>query len=409
VRPAAPAGPGGPPWLVVPQELAGPVARIAARARRYVAECTALAVAPGRVAILADHRLLPLSWTRDAYWQALLLLGDRPQRRQRARDDIVAAHLRWLWLDCDRPNASWARSHHANGRRKDERFQADQQLYPLLELCDYARIRGRLPDLGLGDAADRTEWSRLVGGVLTMLDRVADADGLLASDENPADDAADLPYHLSTQILAGYTWSRLGEDLGPLLDLPASTAQLAQRAARLRAATLERFATTHEGRRLWAYAIDDRGRTLVGADANDLPTAFAPLWGFCSPSDPGWRATMDFALSPLNHTYAQGAFGGLGSRHTAGTWSLGLIQEWVARSLAGDAPAAAAALRRLIAVALDDWSLPEASDPHTGRLSARPWFAWPGAVVGALAAGAMAVNSQPLHSPTCDATQPRRE
>ena len=38
------------------------------------------------VVLLTDHRILPLSWTRDAYYQALLLLATG----QSADADLVA-------------------------------------------------------------------------------------------------------------------------------------------------------------------------------------------------------------------------------------------------------------------------------------------------------------------------------
>jgi uncharacterized protein len=140
--------------------------------------------------------------------------------------------------------------------------------------------------------------------------------------------------------------------------------------------------------RMWAYAVDATGGRVAYHDANDVPTAMAPLWGFCTADDPLWLATMRFAFSPANPGYVEGRFRGLGSRHTPGTWPLGVIQEWVAWSLAGDELAATRALERLAALAFADGSLPEASDPDTGRALARHWFAWPGALLGALLEGA---------------------
>jgi DNA-binding transcriptional MocR family regulator len=46
------------------------------------------------------------------------------------------------------------------------------------------------------------------------------------------------------------------------------------------------------------------------------------------------------------------------------------------------------ALERLLAVAAPDGLLPEAYDPDTGGWLARHWFAWPSAVLAALALGA---------------------
>lgn len=357
--------------VYVTPEFRPALERIRRCALDYVRGCTALHVAPGRVAILTDHRLLPLSWTRDAYFQALLLL-------RAGHTERVADHLRWLWLDCRRPDGWWARSHHADGRRKDEVYQADQQLYPLLELADYRRTTGRLPDLGDGTAA-AIGWNALVGEVVEgLLGRLSGA-GLLATDENAADDPAALPYLLANQILAWHTLRRLG-DLSA--ELPAA-ASLHDVSDRLRRRTLSRFRVPGPTGDLWAYAVGARAENQLYHDANDVATSLAPAWGFCSVADPAWRATMDFAFSSQNPGYATGPYGGLGSHHTPGVWPLGLAQEWLARSLTGQRAAAVEALRRLIACALSDGSLPEASDPATGRLVARHWFAWPGALVGA--------------------------
>jgi uncharacterized protein len=353
--------------LSVPTHLRSDLRAIARRALSYVRDCTCLRVAPGRAVILTDHRLLPLSWTRDAYFQAMLLL-------RHGSESLVADHLRWLWLTCHRSAGSWARSHHADGRRKDDVYQADQQLYPLLELANYARAIGELPRL------DRTSagWPELAGEVVADLAARLAADDLLPTAENAADDPADLPYLLANQILAVHTLERLAELAAPL-DLGRTPAALA---GRIRRAIERHFTVEHHGRALWAYAVDGRGGRLLYHDANDVPTALAPLWGFCPADDPRWQATMDFAFSPANEAYAAGAFGGLGSHHTPGVWPLGLIQEWVVRSLSRQPTLADAALRRLVACALADGSLPEASDPATARAVARHWFAWPGALLG---------------------------
>jgi uncharacterized protein len=149
-------------------------------------------------------------------------------------------------------------------------------------------------------------------------------------------------------------------------------------------ATAEHFRVNAPDGERWASAVDGTGASVFRHDANDLPTALAPLWGYCAADDPAWLRTIDYAFSPANPDYADGPFGGLGSAHTPGAWALGLIQEWLAYSLAGEPDRAAAALTRLVAAAMADGMLPEASDPATAAATARHWFAWPGAVVGAM-------------------------
>lgn len=363
-----------PAMLTAPPGLAPSVQFLTERAVDYALGCAAVRTGPDEVCLLADHRLLPLSWTRDAYWSALLLLAHGSPAGLAA----VEAHLRWLWTRCERPDSRWRRSHLPSGQVKDGAWQADQQLYPVLELCDFASVTGRLPELPQRDAG---AWDRLVERAWRAL--VPDpATGLLASDENPADDATDQPFLLSTQILWWWAATRLAArqqvtGLAPDADAAAVAATLAPR---LRAA----FTVDGPGDPHWVYAIDGQGGVSRYHDANDLPTAVAPLWGFCPPDDPQWRATMAFAFSSANPGYVSGRRGGLGSRHTPGTWPLGDVQEWVAASLAGAPARAERALRRLVAAATPDGMLPEAYDPDVGRPLVRHWFAWPGAALGAL-------------------------
>ena len=366
----------GKPLLHVPSHLVEPLDWMARRSAEYVRSCTALHVTDGERVILTDHRILPLSWTRDAYYQALLLLASVDDDEREADLRRVAEHLRWLWGRAERPDGAWVRSHHANGARKDDRFQSDQQLYPLLELADYWRTTGELPVPPEG-----RDWRELVAEAWSVVERVSSPEtGLVATEENPADDAVLYPYLVSAQILAWYVASRLAEL--PLAE-PGALG-LESRAERWRERVASHFVTDGPSGSQWAYAVDGKGGRELLHDANDLPTAFAPLWGFCLPTDPTWAATFRFAFSPANPGYFPGPCGGLGSLHTRAPWPLGDIQGWVGASLAADEAGAAAHLERLVAVATSDGLLPEAYDPVDGSVHARHWFAWPGALLGAL-------------------------
>jgi len=290
---------------------------------------------------------------------------------------IVADHLRWLFLRCERPDARWTRSHHADGRRKDLPLQADQQLYPLLELADYVTTVGRLP--GLPPGASWVElvneaWAATVAGI-------DEATSLLRTDENPADDVPANPFLLSDQVLLWHTATRLAGVTGAL-DLEG--APLLETASRARAAVKQHFIVEGPLGSMWAYSVNGRGGFERYMDANDLPAALAPLWGFCKPTDKTWQTTMRFAFDPENPGFVAGPTGGLGSRHTPGTWSLGDIMAWVAFGLMEDQAASEAALERLTRTAFSDGMLPEAYDPEGSGSAVRHWFAWPGAALGAI-------------------------
>jgi hypothetical protein len=344
------------------------VDRLTQRALGYVRGCTTLRTGPDEHAILTDHRVLPLSWTRDAYWQALLLLSsDASGDRER-----VADHLRWLWRRCERPDGRWARSHHANGRRKDDAFQADQQLYPIIELADFWRATGSLPA--------GVDWTDAVAGAWSAaLAEVDPRTGLMASAENAADDPAPAPFIAASQILLWYCAARLAE----LAD-GRSVALDGGELRRIGQGVQSAFAIHLGGAAGWAYATDGAGMRIAYHDANDLPLSLAPLWGFCGPDDPGWRATMRFAFSPSNPGFVDGDRPGLGSAHTPGPWTLGDVQAWIAARIIDDDAAAEAALARLHEVTFVDGMLPEAY-AATGPVDRiRHWFAWPGAALAAL-------------------------
>ena len=378
-RPAIPT----PTWplptrLHVPARLRPRLSGLIEGALAYVLGCTALSVAPGERCLVTDHRLLQLSWTRDAYYQALLLLGAR--HLEPRGPAVVAEHLRWLWVRCDRGGGGWARSHLPTGAVKDRAFQADQQLYPVLELLGYREAAGAWPEPPPG----RSGWGEVVAETWRALP-VDPEPGLLAGEENPADDPASLPFLLSTQVLRWYTATRLRAHAAELgLDGPA----LAGAADAVRAAIRDRFACPGPFGTQWAYETDGRGRHRRYHDANDLPTALAPLWGLCPAEDPEWSATMRFAFDRANPGWSPGRWGGLGSAHTPGSWPLGDVQEWVVASLLGETGRAGRVLERLLAVAAPDGLLPEAYDSDTGAWLARHWFAWPSAVLAALALGA---------------------
>lgn len=320
------------------------------RAVSYAIDCTSSRV-DRAVAVLADHVILPLVWTRDAYYVCRMLLAVDPHGAGR---DTTARFLRWCFETAERPSGWWPRASLASGQAKDPVFQLDQQLYPLLLLEDHARIT-RDDALARRYASTRDEVVRALLARRTPF-------GLVATDETPADDPIEAPYHFSSHVLL---WRVLRD-----LDTRA--------AAQVHEATLAHF----DDGGVFAYAI--RGPRADGAvryhDANDLPTVFAPGWGFIEADDPRWRATIDFASSAANRAFVAGTLGGLGSVHTLHPWPLGDLQEIVVARVTRDAERERRARDRLARVATWDELLPEAYDEWTGEVASRHWFAWPAAL-----------------------------
>ena len=343
----------------VPSQLQLP----ARHALRYALNCCALPVGQ-TICLLTDHQILPLSWTRDAYYVASALMAEPNDQFL----DLIRRHLLWLFEVARRPHGYWGRAYLPNGKPKDHAFQLDQQCYPLLELLDYEQVSG-----------DTHTTRRLVSHIPSVLEalfaRRAPGAHLYTTEETPGDDPLPLPYHLSSQILLWRAFRRL-HDLNSRVQF--THYDFDRLSSRLRTHVWRHLVAANQGRSMFVYASDLAGEHVFYHDANDFPTILAPLWGFCASDDPVWRATMEFAFSPANQDgFYPGEFGGLGSVHTPGAWPLGDVQELIYARLTRDQARLNQVIGRLQATACWDGSLPEARDPATGRPISRHWFAWP--------------------------------
>lgn len=338
--------------------------RLVTRAINYATgACTA--VVDNTTCVLTDHRILPLTWTRDAYWTCTALA----ETHAGGAADLIRRHLAWLFDVAERPDGWWARSYLPSGAIKDPAHQLDQQCYPLLEAIDHAQRSH--------DAATLRRHADTIGDVASRLLAQRHPTGLLATDETPADDPLDLPFHLSSNLLAAHTFRRLADVADTVdLDRPALT----EAASRTLAAITEHLTIEVDGQGCLAYATD-LSTSRWYHDANDVPTVLAPRWGLDIPLDL-WEATLEMAFSPANvHGFAPGPMGGLGSVHTPGAWPLGDAQELMFAAWTGDRPRSTRVLTRLATTASWDGSLPECRDPDTGAVRSRHWFAWPGCLL----------------------------
>jgi hypothetical protein len=300
----------------------------------------------------------------------------------------VRGHLQWVFTQAKRPYGFWHRSYLANGQPKDRSiFQLDQQCYPLLELCDYAE-----------QFAEEAEFTRsimdtgVIQEILAVLNARQDKQTKLwPTDETPGDDAVEYPHHFSSHILMWRTFTRL-HDLFLRSKIPPveHTLRLDVMAAQLKERTVQSFTTTHPScvGNLFAYLTDGNGHHDCYHDGNDVPTAFASDWGFAStPSEiAAWKATMEFALSPANAKgfCNESPYGGLGSVHSPGAWTLGYFQELAYAASNNDVQAMQGAWTKIAAAMQWDGTFPEAVDPKTARCTSKAWFSWPGAMIGAL-------------------------
>jgi len=299
--------------------------------------------------------------------------------------DTAKGHLNWIFRHAQRPQGFWHRSYLTTGRPKDGPvFQLDQQCYPLLELCDFWNT---FPDEK--DFVERVIVEGVVSQILDLIESKEDkSTGLFPTDETPGDDAVEFPFHFSSHILLWYTASRLSMlcsqlSLGDQMSVRSDTL-----AKRVRTSAMKYFLTskTEQGEPLFAYLVDGQGGRTFYHDANDIPTLFAYTWGFVETAlaEQAWHNTMKFGFSLANEGgyYPEGPFGGLGSVHTRGPWTLGYFQRWRYAQFTGDVQAESVAWQKILGVMLWDGTFSEAVDAQTGECTSKAWFSWPGSMIG---------------------------
>lgn len=351
--------------------------------------------------VITDHVALPLGWNRDNYWQIRFLLevyknlnkiADATTAKEYSEEILrnVKGHLHWVFRDAQRPHRFWHRSYVANGVPKDRPiFQLDQQCYPLLELCDYFEF---VPETK--ESVSEIVREGTVADIVDLLESRQDSEsGLFPTDETPGDDPVEFPFHFSSHVLLWYTFTRLArliEALGDSINIDASKlhpSRLHNLAQNIFSATMKHFVSVNPktNERMFAYLTSGAGRHVFYHDANDIPTLFAPEWGFVNtPEDIAiWTRTMEFGLSSANEGgfYGDGPYGGLGSVHTRGPWPLGYFQELVFAEMRGDLQAREQAWRKIQGAMFPDGLFSEAVDGHTGECTSKAWFSWPGSMI----------------------------
>ncbi len=342
----------------------------------YIFSCCAIPLGEESVCVMTDHQLLPLSWNRDSYYQLELVRasyndGDDDWKQQ--VQALIKGHLLWMYEDAQRPEEYWGRAYLVNGVSKDQVFQLDQQCYPLLELCEYYEQ--------YDDAETVQRCLPVLKAILVMLeDYRAEGEWLYETGETPADDDVVYPYHFSSQVLVWHTFTHL-DRLNTIFNF--TDQDLGLLAENVRTACLDAFATEREGKPLFAYLTDLNDHYQFYHDANDLPTVYAPLWGFCEKDNPHWLGTMEFAFSTANEGgYYAGRYEGLGSVHTPHKWPLGDGQELLYAWMIGDDQRLQRVLGKLEEISCWDGMFNEAVDENSGVIVSRHWFSWPGAFIG---------------------------
>ncbi|WP_206317602.1 glycoside hydrolase family 125 protein [Streptomyces composti] len=210
--------------------------------------------------------------------------------------------------------------------------------------------------------------------------------GLIWSGFRPSDDRCERHYLVPANAMAAVA-------AGHLADLLESVgvADLAVR-ARAYATELPTAIAAHgvsahpEHGPVYVYETDGLGRHVLMDDANIPSLLSLPYLGWCSVTDPLYRATRRFVLSSGNPYYYTGSAAcGIGSPHLGGDryiWHLSLAMQGLT---AADPHERAAALETLARTDGGTGLMHEGFHADDPGDFTRPWFAWANSLFAELA------------------------
>ena len=214
--------------------------------------------------------------------------------------------------------------------------------------------------------------------------------GLIHSIFRPSDDATVFPFYVPSNWFAVVSFRQLAAMLdqlfpSPKTELPTFSSECRALANEVEAALKKYAIYTHPVHgRIYALEVDGYGNYLLQDDAN-VPNLLAlPYLGAMPATDPVYRATRRFVLSPDNPYFFKGkAAEGVGSPHTLinNIWTMSLTMRALTST---DDQEILAQLRQLKQTHAGTGFMHESFDKDDPAKFTRKWFAWANTLFGEL-------------------------
>jgi meiotically up-regulated gene 157 (Mug157) protein len=209
--------------------------------------------------------------------------------------------------------------------------------------------------------------------------------GLIVSIFRPSDDATTFPFLIPSNHFAVVSLLQLTEMILELRGEADFAMECDALAGEVREALFTHGVVTHPVHgEVWAYEVDGFGNRHHMDDANIPSLLSLPYLGACAPSDPLYRRTRAFLLSPDNPYYFQGEAGdGVGGPHVGleMIWPLGITMRALTST---DDSEIARCLRMLKETHGGTGFMHESFHQDDPTRFTREWFAWANTLFGEL-------------------------
>ena len=207
--------------------------------------------------------------------------------------------------------------------------------------------------------------------------------GLIYSSFRPSDDATEYPFFIPSNFFAVTALRQMAEMFTKVRHNPAKAAEPEAFAAEVEVA-LNKYAVPEQldrTRKIFAFEIDGFGNSLYMDDAGVPGLLSLPYLGICSPKDPVYVATREYAWSTENPWFFEGKYSGIGSPHTGPDtiWPMGTILYGLTSTSKQEV---AAALAQLKATHDGTGFIHESFHMDDPANFTRTWFAWVNSLFG---------------------------
>lgn len=192
-----------------------------------------------------------------------------------------------------------------------------------------------------------------------------------------SDDACTYGYNIPANMYAAVVLDYMAEIADMVWHDEALSAEAAALGKEIRDG-IEKYGTVDDSEfgRMYVYEADGLGHQLLMDDAGVPGLLSAPYYGYCDKTDPVYRSTRRFSLSPRNPFFYTGkALSGLGSPHSKPdfVWPMGIIMQ----GFTVQPEENLCAILDMVAHAGDgtDYVHESVHKDDPSRYT-RPWFAW---------------------------------
>ncbi len=317
---------------------------------------------------------IPAMWVRDSCAQIhpyVYMCRDNPELQRVVRGTILRHVKNFNSPEADAPFINSWKDDYTPWEKK---YEPDGIAYLIRLASLYTATTG---DVSWAQKSGDFDARRAFDKALDLIKQKSGPEGLVACPNRPSDDWTQYPYLIPTNMFLAAQLPRLKDMYQKIWNDPvrAKECEVLEKSIR---SGIERYGKVNHEKygTIWAYEVDGKGNANLMDDANVPSLLSAPYLEFCSPSDPVYRNTRKFVLSPDNPYYSSGALGeGVGSPHTPGKriWPMSLIMRALTSEDTGEIRTQLSSLDRLDA---GTHYMHEGVNPDNPNEYSRGWFSW---------------------------------